>query len=201
MMEMAERDDYYEPHACLALMRPVVLGGQVGCGARLIGRSLSARTGLPFVEVDRQVEHEAGVSLAKLAAEQGVGQVAARARSVLEAVAIRRPWSIVVLDRAWPTSEVRPLFRRRLDFVHVRRPAGYLRGRMRQELWRSAGGNGCAVLSVEGRSEEEVDACSTARDSLLNEAKVLVEAGEQHEHRVGEILLGALETITHAEAR
>ena len=51
------------------------------------------------------------------------------------------------------------------------------------------------------RPGAEIAACWTARKSLLSEATVLLEAGDQHEHRVEEILLGALETITHAEAR
>lgn len=72
---------------------------------------------------------------------------------------------------------------------------------MQQELSGAADWNGGVALADGVRPGTELEACWTARESLLSEATVLLEAGDQHEHRVGEILLGALETITHAEAR
>ena len=51
-------DDYYSPHPRVQLDQAIAIAGQIGSGARMIGRCLSARTGLPFVDVDRQVEHD-----------------------------------------------------------------------------------------------------------------------------------------------
>ena len=190
-------NDYYEPALRIALPRPIVIGGQLGCGSRLIGRSLCARTGLPFVEVDRQIEHEAGRALAQIAEEEGEERVARWARAVLERLALQRPWSVIVLDHAWPTAETTYLLRRKLDFVHVARSDAFLQSRLVKELdlsfrW--------LLEEPGGWSAGELDLAALAahRAPLLTEARILLDAGDQHEHLIAGLLLDSIESLADA---
>lgn len=194
---MTAQSDYYEPHARFRLTRPIVIGGQIGCGARMIGRMLCARTGLPFVELDRQIEHEAGESLARLIETQGLKRTVQRTRAVLERLALQRPCAVVVLDRAWPGADSFHLFRRRLDFVHVERPTEFLLDRAGREL--RAVGSGDDMPSVV-RDKDDLKPIWDERTPLLSEARILLDAGERHELQVAEILMDALESVTSAQA-
>ena len=190
--------DYYDPHARLSLSRPILVAGQIGSGTRLIGRTLCARTGLPFVEVDRQIEHEAGRSLARIATEDGLNRLANWSRSVLERLAIQRPWAVVVLDRAWPARESSSVLRRRFDFVSIQRDPAFLFERVEEVLHSE---HHWILTGHENKleSEHDLECLHAERDPLLREAGIMLDAGAQHEHRVASILLDALEPVAGAE--
>ncbi len=191
-------DDYYSPSPRWALARPIVLAGPIGSGLRTVARTLSARTGLPFVDVDRRVEHEVGASLAELARQAGVRRVQTAAREVLERVALERPAAVVALDRAWPTREAAHLFDRRMELVHVRRSPAWLRPRMERELvevgW-------LRELEAEHRAgDDHRPGLAAMRDPLLQRARILLEAEGRHAHEIVEILMESLEPVVGAKA-
>ena len=191
-------NDYYEPHSSFRLTRPIVLGGQIGCGARLVGRMLCARTGLPFVEVDRQIEHEAGQSLARFAETHGTKRIAYRARAVLERLATQRPFPVIALDRAWPGADTAPLLRKQFDFVHIERPTHYLLDRIEKEL-HAAGSWLLGDQPLVLRNESDLAPLLDEREPLFSEARILLDAGERHELQVAEELRSALESVTNAQ--
>lgn len=191
--------DYYDPFPRMNLARPIVIAGQIGCGARLVARSLCARTGLPFVDVDRKIEHEAGASLDQIARDQSPGRIAHWARMIVERHAIQRPWSVIVLDRAWPTSEVASLLRRKVDFVHIQRTPDFLLPRMRKEL-RVAGAWLRSGLTEELLDVAELKPFLDQRIPLLAEAGILLDAGSQHELGVANIVQESLESVAQADA-
>ena len=55
---------YYDPYPALYLDRPKVLVGPLGGGIALTGASVSAMLGLPFIDLDRLVEHSFGCDFA-----------------------------------------------------------------------------------------------------------------------------------------
>lgn len=191
--------DYYEPFPRMLLARPVVLAGQIGCGARLIARSLCARTGLPFVDIDRKIEHEAGASLDQIARDQSPARITRLARMMVERHATQRPWSVIVLDRAWPTLEVASLLRRKVDFVHIQRSPDFLLPRVRKEL-RIVGSWIRSGLTEELFDETHLKPFLDQRIPLLAQAGVLLDAGSQHELGVASILQESLEFVVHADA-
>ena len=192
-------DDYYSPHPRIVLSRPILIGGQLGCGARMVGRMLSARTGLPFVEVDRRIEHEVGTSIADLAARTSVDAVSRRARNVLEACALQRPSSVVVLDAAWPSRDARSLFGRRMEFVYVERPATYLLDRIEKEIHRG----GRWLLGDQPfafRNPDDLAPLHAVRSEILSAATVRYDAGDQHPHELVDGLLESIEAVFGAQA-
>lgn len=190
--------DYYDPSPRIRLARSIVIAGQLGCGARMIGRTLSARTGLPFAEVDRLIEHEAGRSLREIAAEEGTKRIEALARTVLERRALERPFGLIVVDRAWPAAESRRLLRRRLDFVHVKRPARFLFERLTRRLGPAEGWL-LGELAGNLRDESDLEPLFAQRTPLLAEAQILLDAGSRHEMRVAQLLAGSLEAVSGAQ--
>lgn len=71
-------------HAPEAQDRPIALLGLRGAGKSTVGVALAAATGRPFVEVDRVIEDEAGLSLGALFEMHGEGHYRALEQSVLE---------------------------------------------------------------------------------------------------------------------
>lgn len=192
--------DYYEPHARLRLGKTVVLGGQIGCGAAAIGRNVAARIGLSFSEVDRLLEHEAGMSLAKLAFEDGPDRIGLRAESVLARLVQRPPHGIVVLDRAWPPPSAQEILSRQALFVRIDRPADYLARRWAVELERSGDWLlGGASLRLPIQDAGDLQPFFAQREVLLREAQIVLEAGDQHANRVADLLLESFEQISGAE--
>jgi len=192
--------DYYEPHARLRLGKTVVLGGQIGCGAAAIGRNVSGRIGLSFSEVDRLIEHEAGMSLAKLAFEDGPDRIGLRAESVLARLVQRPPHGIVVLDRAWPGPSAREILSHQALFVRIDRPAEYLAGRWAVELERSGDWLlGETSLRLPIQDARDLEPFFARRETLLCEAQIVLEAGDRHANRVADLLLESFEQISGAE--
>lgn len=185
-------DDYYSPHPRWVLRRPLVVAGSLGTGARGIARGVAGRSGLPFVDVDRRIEHEAGASLSRLARDGGPTRVATEARRVLESVALERPAALVAIGVAWPSSDAARLFRRAMDFVRVRRSATVTAARRRALLEASpwvASLQACA----EGRAVAPPDA------DLLSRAGIVLDAGDRHAHQIAELLMDELELVMQAE--
>lgn len=79
------------------LSKPLVLIGFPGIEYRQVGRDLAALTGLPFIDVDQWVEHQAGQSLWALVQSRGEDLLhQARAR-LLDKALNSRPCGIVVV--------------------------------------------------------------------------------------------------------
>ena len=62
---------YYDPYPALYLDRPKVLVGPLGGGIALTGASASAMLGLPFIDLDRLVEHSFGCDFAAAVRQHG----------------------------------------------------------------------------------------------------------------------------------
>lgn len=193
--------DYYDPYPLLRLTRPVVLAGQMGCGARRVGRSLTARTGLPFAEVDRSIEHEAGRSLARIAAEQGPAHIERWALSVLERLSTQRPFGLIVLDEAWPAGASLEDVFQKMDLIHLQRSPSFLRERFARQHQSMSGWIIEGELpSTETHAELEAlfTRLSSRREPLLGQARIVLDCGAQHEHRMAEILIDSLASIVDA---
>lgn len=191
--------DYYEPHPSLRLARPLLLAGQIGCGAAAIGRTLTSRTGLTFFEVDRWIEHDAGCALAEIAAEYGAAHVERQAQEVLERLLKQPRPGVVVFDRAWLPKGAGAALRLQADLVHVKRPAAELLERLPRE--RHRGGEwllGGVAWPIQ--TEADLAPLLEQRRELLDEATIVLDAGTRHENELAAELLGSLSSLTGAQA-
>ena len=93
--------NYYEHGPLVLLQRPVALIGFLGVDQHGLGRDLAALSGLPLIEVDRWIEHEAGQSLVALVQTQGIEVLRQlEDRFLAQALATRPPGIIVLGDGA-----------------------------------------------------------------------------------------------------
>ena len=189
--------DYYDPTPRIRLERPIVLAGQIGCGAAAVAWQIAAQTGLSFVSIDRLIEHEAGRELARLAVEEGITSLLARTDAVFERVAREMPFGLVVLDRSWPSASVRDTLRSRTCFVHLRRPEAYLARQFDEELRRA--GDWILRTPVPASGDPaDLPALLAHREALLREAEIVFEADELHPHSLAQGLLETLDGLAGA---
>ncbi|MDD9935042.1 MAG: hypothetical protein OXT09_15630 [Myxococcales bacterium] len=79
-------EGYYDPHPRYLLERPLCVIGFMGAGAARTARALASRAGLPFQDLDRIVEHVAGMSRARLMVSRGPERLRDTEREQLERV-------------------------------------------------------------------------------------------------------------------
>ncbi len=97
-----------------ALDRHIALVGFMGAGKTNRGRELAARLGRRFVDVDRRIEADAGISIPQLFAGRG-GETAFRSReckSILEALSLAEPAVLALGGGAVTTKQVRDALRK-----------------------------------------------------------------------------------------
>jgi shikimate kinase len=88
---------YYDYHPTVSLRRPVVLTGFYGSAADGVGQMLTQRTGLPLIELDRWIEHEAGGTLASVALSRGEPTLRSLEGRLLVKALAERPPGVIVL--------------------------------------------------------------------------------------------------------
>ena len=90
-------DGYYDDyHPQVSLRCPIALVGVLTEPARRLGHWLAAMEGLPFVDLDRRVEHTAGCSLWALVAARGEAHYRALEARALDAALRERPAGVLV---------------------------------------------------------------------------------------------------------
>jgi shikimate kinase len=92
-------------------MSPVVLVGLMGSGKSTVGRLLAARWGLPFIDLDAEIERTSGLSIVEIFEREGEAGFRAREAEATRAIAPSAPMVIAVgggwmarpeLCEAWP---------------------------------------------------------------------------------------------------
>ena len=89
--------NYYDPGPLILLQRPVSLIGFPGVDQHGLGRDLAALSGLPLIEVDRWIEHEAGQSLGALVQTRGLAALRQLEDRFLDRALAARPPGVLVL--------------------------------------------------------------------------------------------------------
>lgn len=205
--------DYYEPHATMLLAQPLVLAGQIGAGVARVARAISGRTGLPFVEIDRQVEARAGASLFRIVEREGDEGLRIRSEAALAQSLAQRPCSLVVLGSATLDAERLGAACSEARLLYVRRPIEQVRIGIAARLAAEANPDATPDANRETTPEttpeanyartypyvhgvptlEALEPIFRAREEALRGADAIVEAGDRHAHVVAAELLAALD--------
>ncbi len=90
-------DDYYDAHPRRVPKIPIAIVGFFGSDHDVIGRMVGSFTGLPVVEVNPLIEHVAGRSRGRIAAEDGLEALRTREADALDRALRSTPPGVVVL--------------------------------------------------------------------------------------------------------
>lgn len=90
-------EGYYDYAPRLQLEQHVLLTGFIATETRSIGYRLAALNGLPFADLDRMIEHQAGMSIWKLVWTQGERHYRFLERECLRRELDARPFGILTL--------------------------------------------------------------------------------------------------------
>jgi shikimate kinase len=90
-------EDYYEYGPRLHLDRPTVVTGYLSDFTRGVCYRAAALLGLTFHDIDRLVEHEAGMDITRLVVERGEGHYREIESGIVDRVLDRQPAGLVAL--------------------------------------------------------------------------------------------------------
>ncbi|MEM8963055.1 MAG: shikimate kinase [Acidobacteriota bacterium] len=90
-------DGYYDYHPRVFLDRPLALVGMVTDAVRAVAHQLAALNGLPYLDLDRKIEHYAGTTVWELIQNDGEQRYRAMERELLPLSLRDRPAGVLVL--------------------------------------------------------------------------------------------------------
>ena len=132
---MALQDAYYDHHPLVMIDRPLAITGVVAPDTRTVGYRIAALHGLPYVDLRRSMEHEAGTSLADLSRNSSELEfLRAEETALRRAVEARPPSVIVVPDRALSKRSNVRLLRRQTFLVALTYSVSDCYQRLRREF-------------------------------------------------------------------
>ena len=161
--------------------RSVVLVGMPGCGKSALGKRLAPRLGLPFVDVDEEIERAAGKSIKEIFADHGEASFRDGERKVVARLLAAGPQVLATGGGALLNAETRATIRRSGISIWVRADAALLVRRVAKRSHRPL---------FEGRDPEAVvKELMEARSPLYATADIVVESRDvPHETMVDELI-------------
>lgn len=137
------------------LERPVALIGFMGAGTAVTAHTLCGSLGLGYADVDRKVEHGAGMSCARLQLEHGEPARRAEEARQLQSLVRQSSPSILVLGNGALLKGLNlALVLDTCDLVYLERPLDVCFTRLLQELERAPGSYPEFVAGAPGSSED-----------------------------------------------
>lgn len=114
--------DYYAPHALVQLDRHVALAGPPAVDLAPIGHYLASLCGITFHELARLVEHDAGMSWAKLAKRARGKELERQVAKTLRRALADRPFGVIVVGHLPLPWRLRWRLRRKTRLLYIDRP-------------------------------------------------------------------------------
>lgn len=185
----ADTSGYYEPHATLALARPLAIAGFCGAGVELVARSISARTGLGFTSTDRALEHALGLSLSLALATWGVAAIRDHERRILQRLVDARPPQVIALgESALVDPATRALVHERATLVYLEATPAELLARILDARRRDPG-RFMHVLPLELEGVDTLAPLLAEREPGYRVAHHVLPLRGRHPHRLAEAIV------------
>jgi shikimate kinase len=161
--------------------RSIVMVGMPGCGKSALGKRLAPRLGLPFLDVDEEIERAAGKTVKEIFADHGESSFRDGERKVIARLLASGPQVLATGGGALMNAETRANIRRSGVSIWVKADAALLVRRVTKRSTRPL---------FEGRDPETVvKELMAARHPLYAGADIVVESRDvPHETMVEEIV-------------
>ena len=161
--------------------RPLVLVGLMGVGKSTVGRRLSARLGLPFVDADEEIEKAAGMTVSDLFETYGERQFRDGERRVIARLMDGVPKVIATGGGAFVADETRELILKEGIAIWLNADVDVLAERVSRRSTRP--------LLKDRDPAEVLSELAGKRDAYYAQAPIHVQSGEgMHEDTVERIL-------------
>ena len=169
---------YYDPYPQVRLAKPICLVGFMGSETHSVGYFVSSMTGLPYVELDKLIEHEVGMSLAQLYLEDGERRWRRLEALHLSRVLKQTPPRLICLgDGSLLNRESQKLCLSSAKLVYIRRPRTALLSNIQRGRVETPGRYPYWSQRIP-RSIEDLDALLRTREPTYELAHTLIDAGE-----------------------
>lgn len=193
----AAYEGYYDYGPRAILERPLGLVGFMGSAVTTIGHAMACKLGLPLLQVDRHVEHRAGMGLAALQLRRGEAERRRLEYEALAKAARERPAGVVVLgDGALLSPESQALATEQLQLVYVRRSLPVLHGAVVKELSTSPERYPEFALSGAPQRSESLRPLLDMREPGYLVADHVFDAERLHPQRVCDALVSHLRLLS-----
>ena len=166
---------YYDMYPGIYLERPLVLTGFLGSQTAQTAQALCALTGLPLVDLDRDIESRAGQSVSHFFLREGECAFRNVEHALLLQGLERTPPPVIALgDGALLSEDSRRLVTQRADLIWLTAPLSELASRVRAQLEKRPGsvpafmqkGSVVTALGLQPLYEARVEGYSAAAESL-----------------------------------
>ncbi len=165
--------------------RSVVLVGMMGCGKSTVGTRLAARTGLGFVDADREIETAAGMPVPDIFASRGEVEFRAGEQRVIARLLTRGPQIIATGGGAFMSAVTRERVAASGISVWLKADVETLLRRVRKRSNRP--------LLMTADPEATLRQLLAEREPVYGLADLAVMSREEPHERVVEAVLGALD--------
>ncbi len=188
-------DTYYDHHPLFIPAKPIALIGFPGAEVPRIAGSMSMTTGLPLIELERWIEHEAGKSIPQLVLEDGgVSIRELQSRMLLRALESRPPGVIALGHRCMQLPEDRDLVLQRSHCFYIQRTIFELFQALRREVEEFPARYAEFILGPP-ESVHDIKAMFDARDSEFRSAPHAVDAAGKSHTSLGREILELVQTL------
>ncbi len=179
---------YYDMYPGIYLERPLVLTGFLGSQTAQTAQALCALTGLPLVDLDRDIESRAGQSISHFFLREGECAFRNVEHALLGQALDRKPPPVIALgDGALLSADSRRLVTQRADLVWLTAPLSELAARVRSQLEKRPGsvpafmqkGSVVTALGLQPLYEERVEGYAAATESLDIRGKTPTQVAQQ----------------------
>ena len=176
--------------------RSIVLVGLMGCGKSSVGKRLAVKFGMPFIDVDEEIEKVAAKSISEIFADQGEDFFRDRERKVIARLLANGPQVLATGGGAYMQEETRQAIREAAISIWLKAELAV--------LMRRVGKRDTRPLLKTGNPEATMRRLMDARYPVYAEADITVESrDEPHDTIVTEIanrLAGVLKSPVHASS-
>lgn len=185
-------DGYYDYHPRIIPDRPLAITGFVGARIPLVGAAVTALTGLPLHELDRLIEHTAGISIPHLVIRDGEAAMRNLESKLLKRALDAKPPGVITLGEGTLLAKKnRAIIKKQAKLIYIELSVFELYTRVKQELSASPG-KYLHLFADSPERAQDLQAFLSERIPLYREADLTINASQRHPTKIAQEIIDAL---------